>query len=429
VALVSQGEWLSDTDLLVETLTLQQQLQGTSSPVERLEPWLAAVQQRRQQWPTPTDLLQLGVDVVEGVGSLVRPRDWAIALPHRLLRGRRLLLAPSTEAIWPEIPGLALASPLGSPKALLHQLGDRPGGMGRPKRLVLIGQTPLAFAWAQIAQRLGYETRLVFAGEEGLASWDADLLRRLQAGAIAQGIQLCRSVGKLQIRRDQGQLWVCSEQQQWIADQLLVEPIAHLDLQALQPELLGLPRSTLPTNAYLQTRHRRVFACPTNLGPAAAHAAGRLAARNALLWFPCRFDAEQFPRLLPTAPPAAVVGLTLAQARQHWGDRLRVLHLPFQDTLQAQLDQQTEGFCRLLCDPHGRLLGAQVIGPTAAELITPLALLVQQRLTLPALAGTAVWPSRAAALQIAAEQWALRYQERRWQRWWREELFIFWRSL
>jgi pyruvate/2-oxoglutarate dehydrogenase complex dihydrolipoamide dehydrogenase (E3) component len=419
VALISQGEWLAENHLFLETLALQQRLSDNRPVSEALPQEILALLGRRQQLPSPSDLLRQGVDVVEGVGQLLRPRDLSITLPHRQLKGRRLLLTPGVQHRLPDIPGLALVTPLSQPRELLKQLGDR---------LVLIGQTALSLAWAQIAQRLGYRTTLVVPSSDWLDSLETTLANRLLAELAAEAIRV-QVGGVLKIQRDQGEVRVYCQDRYWPADQLLVEPRLSPGLNALPLDLLQEHEPCLVINNSLQTRHRRVFACEPGLPPTAAAAAGRVAARNALLWGKRRFHPERFPSLLPTDPPLSRVGLSFSQARRRWGDRLEIRQIAFQDNLQAQIAQKTGGICQLICSPQGRLLGAQVIGSNAVELITPLSVLVQQQLSITALIGSSVWPSLSLTLQAAAQAWALEHPQSAGWRWWREERFIFWRSL
>lgn len=70
-----------------------------------------------------------------------------------------------------------------------------------------------------------------------------------------------------------------------------------------------------------------------------------------------------------TDPQVAVVGLSERQCRQRRIPYL-VASYPFADHGKAMCLGAAHGFVKLLCDPtRGEVLGAQIVGPEAAELI------------------------------------------------------------
>jgi len=80
------------------------------------------------------------------------------------------------------------------------------------------------------------------------------------------------------------------------------------------------------------------------------------------------------PAAVFTRPQIAAAGLTEAQAVARLGaDRVTVKEQGFGDVAYGWAMEDTEGICKLVADREtGRLLGAHLIGPDAANLIQPL---------------------------------------------------------
>lgn len=165
------------------------------------------------------------------------------------------------------------------------------------------------------------------------------------------------------------------------------------------------------TDAHLRSSNRRVYA----LGDVASreqftHAAGlhgSLFVRNALFKLsPGRADAAPIPRVIYTEPEYAAVGLSEAQARARWGDRVRVLFVPMHDNDRAQTERATQGFTRIIVRSNGAILGAVIVGAHAGESIATVALAIANKLKIAAFTSSFVpaYPTRAEILKRAAGQ-------------------------
>ncbi len=86
--------------------------------------------------------------------------------------------------------------------------------------------------------------------------------------------------------------------------------------------------------------------------------------------------------------------------------RPRVVTLPLAGNARAKMSRQTEGFVRLYCrEETGVVIGGVIVAPDASELILPVALAVQRRLTVDDLASTfTVYPSLSGSVTEAARR-------------------------
>ena len=105
-----------------------------------------------------------------------------------------------------------------------------------------------------------------------------------------------------------------------------------------------------------------------------------------------------------TEPEIADVGVSEAEAFSH-GRKVRVTKVPFSSSAKAMINDDVRGFVKLISDPAtGVVLGGSIVGRHAAELISVVALCVQNQLTVADLAETLfVHPTLSETLIEAAE--------------------------
>ena len=98
---------------------------------------------------------------------------------------------------------------------------------------------------------------------------------------------------------------------------------------------------------------------------------------------------------------------------QRFGKDVVVLRQPFKALMKAHIQDETTGFCKLLVHRNGTLLGAHIVGAQADELIGTIALAMQQKLKIQAIADLVLPSSSLAEIihQTAAEWHRLRLQQ------------------
>jgi pyruvate/2-oxoglutarate dehydrogenase complex dihydrolipoamide dehydrogenase (E3) component len=103
----------------------------------------------------------------------------------------------------------------------------------------------------------------------------------------------------------------------------------------------------------------------------------------------------------------ARVGLTEVQARYQYADDVLVLQQYFKAVAAAQMSGETTGVCKLIVLRNGEILGATLVGSQAGELINVIALAINQRLKIDAIATLApVYPSLTEILDQIAAAWS-----------------------
>jgi pyruvate/2-oxoglutarate dehydrogenase complex dihydrolipoamide dehydrogenase (E3) component len=435
VALVEPQVYNSTADLHHQTLihlgSLSQQMRR--SPFQGLQWGSAAERQLRLHWTearswaeaiaevltaqgSPGHSLELlaaaGVDVVQGQGEFCRLPRWGISVNGRLLRSRAFLLTPATQVRVPAIAGLANVGYL-TFDTLWQQSWQTP-----PDRLFILGSDPRGVELAQVLSRLGTQVTLV-TRTSLLPHADRQASHLIQAQLEAEGVRVLPQAIVHQVEPMGNGILLKVNDRSLAAEALLLATPVHLDLMALNLESVGVvwqPHSIV-VNAKLQTTHSQIYACGEVLGGYSSQTLGQyeaaIALRNALIWPSARVNYPQVPLAVFTDPELARVGLTEAQAQQAYDEPLVVLTQFAKTLTKAQIQAETTGFCKVIVRRNGEIVGAHWVGTAASEAIGMIALAMQQRIKIGAIAQLPLISStHAELLQAIAQQWQHRTQQR-----------------
>jgi len=140
--------------------------------------------------------------------------------------------------------------------------------------------------------------------------------------------------------------------------------------------------------------------------PMLAHAASKegILAAHAIDGEPLDAGDWVVPAAVFTDPEIGTVGMTADEAEEV-GFAPVTGEMPFRASGRAMTTGETDGFVRVVADEEsGALVGAQIVGPDASELIAQLTFAIRQRATLEELANTVhVHPTLSEAVMEAAE--------------------------
>lgn len=249
-----------------------------------------------------------------------------------------------------------------------------------PESMIVMGGGPIGVELAQAFQRLGSavtvvetEDRIMSREDDDVSGFIHDVLAaegvRFETGARGTKVEQSGDTITLVIERKDGTKATIA------AKALLMATGRSPNINGLDLEQAGVAydRTGIPVNRNLQTSQKHIFACgDCNGGFQFTHVAeyeARLAALNARLPFPLlKTDYTSIVWCTFTDPEAASVGLNERTARQK-GIDCKVYTYPFTHIDRALAESDNQGFAKILTDHKRRLVGAQIIGPHAGELI------------------------------------------------------------
>ena len=351
-------------------------------------------------------LRDLGVQFFYGDARLRSPRE--LQLDGDVLRSRHFVLCTGSRPRIPPIPGLVDAGYLTN--LTVFDL-ETP-----PESMVVIGGGPIGVELAQAFARLGTKVTLLQRALRILVRDDAELASLLEARLREEGIDLVTNAEVVQVRRTHGSREVTYRAEQTehtvTASKILVAAGRAPNTEGLDLDQVGVQcgEQGVVVDRYLRTTVRNIWACGDVIGfPQFSHAAeyeAKLVVQNALLPLRGKANFERMPWATFTDPELAHVGLTEAAARER-GVPMEVFRHPFGRDDRALVDDEGYGVVKLVARAgSGKLLGAQILGPRAGELIQQAVLALDRGLSVRHLADAVhVYPTLSVAVQRAAQYW------------------------
>jgi pyruvate/2-oxoglutarate dehydrogenase complex dihydrolipoamide dehydrogenase (E3) component len=263
-----------------------------------------------------------------------------------------------------------------------------------PEHLLIMGGGPIGCELAQAFCRLGARVSLVEMLEI-MPKDDPELVAVVRQSLLDDGVALYerhKVVGAakagpnlaLEIEKD-------GVRQRLEGSHLLVAAGRRPRVRDLGLESAGILHSDkgIQVDARLRTTNRRIYAVGDVVGgPQFTHLAAYHAGiviRNALFRLPAKADLSALPWVTFTDPELAHVGLSEAAARDR--GPIRLLRWPLAENDRAQAEHLHRGFIKVITNARGRILGADIVGPSAGEMIHFWTLAVSRRMKIGAVAG------------------------------------------
>jgi len=149
----------------------------------------------------------------------------------------------------------------------------------------------------------------------------------------------------------------------------------NVDGLDLEEAGVDFSRKGIKTNNTLQTTAKNIYACGNVIGSyqfshIAEYHAG-IAVPNAVLPLPIKRKVNYTNIVWTTFtdPEFAHAGLTEAEARQKYGDNLKIYRFSYDRVDRAKTDMATEGMSKFVCNKKNQILVIHIIGERAAELL------------------------------------------------------------
>ncbi|MDT8900317.1 dihydrolipoyl dehydrogenase [Anaeroselena agilis] len=319
------------------------------------------------------------IHIFRGQGSIVNSARLAVETDEGTvtINCRNMLVATGSVPARPNIPGVPSAAVLTSDELLsLEEV---------PKRLAIIGGGVIGLEFAQMFNGLGTKVSIIEMAEQVLPQEDAEMAGEVLKSLKRQGMQVHLSSAVTEIITAETGTKVKfktkDKDNQVEADYVL---LATGRKPAVPTELVALGAATgaqgaLVVNAQMATTIPGIYAAGDVTGGKLlahkAYAEGRAAVENAL-GSSCGVNYQAVPSCVYIQPELATVGLNENEAAQQ-GREVKLGRFYFRNNGRALCLGERDGLVKVVADSrtHG-ILGAQIFGPQATELISELTLAV-----------------------------------------------------
>lgn len=321
------------------------------------------------------------VDVINGWATLVDKHT--VKVGERLIRAKRILIATGGEPSIPEIVGK-------------EHILDSDGFFAmksQPEKVVIVGAGYIAVELAGLLNALGSETHLVVRKANPLREFDDMLQATLVEQMQQEGITIHRHTQITKIEKNS-------------QSQFDLETNSDAELSSFDAVIYAIGRAPLTsgigieeagieldahgfiaTDEYQNTSVENIYAVGDNTGraqltPVAVAAGRRLSERLFNGKTNEKLDYENIPTVVFSHPAIGTIGLTEQQAREKYGDSVKIYNSSFTAMYTAITKHRQPTKMKLICEgDNERVIGIHIIGLGADEMLQGFAVAVKMGAT------------------------------------------------
>ena len=321
-----------------------------------------------------------GISVLKGKGIVTAPHEIQVETKEGNIQVtcEKMILASGSRPFIPEIPGIHLKGVITSTEALnLSQI---------PESMAILGAGVIGVEFATCFAALGTKVTLLEKQKEFLPETGEEApkeilkhLKRLGIGFRFQSqiIKIEKGDQGLSITYDTGE-----KKEQLSCEVILVAAGRRLNLEDFTQLSLKTKNHAVCVDEFMQTSEKDVYAAgDITGGPLLAHfayAQGRVAAENAL-GKKSTLDPMTVSSCIYTIPEFARVGLTEEEALAK-GVPIKKGYFSFRQNGRALTLGKREGYVKILLNEKEEVIGGEILGTDASEMITEISMAVAAKI-------------------------------------------------
>lgn len=311
------------------------------------------------------------IRVIKGVGTIIDPKTVKIIGSNEEIKSDSIIIATGSVPSSISIDGIDGNSVINSNEVL--QIEELPASMA------IIGGGVIGIEFAQIMQRMDVSVSVIEMMPQILPTEDADMAQMFEGILRKDGIEIFTgaTVKKIEtVNKSKKILFTTKEgTNQKVVEKVLVAVGRSPETNDLGLEKLGINmvEKFIAVNEKMQTNIPCIYAIGDVVGGIMlAHLAsheGRCAAENAS-GMVTNMNYGAVPRCIYTSPEIGCVGLTEAQAREKYGSDVVIGRFPLVGNGKAIILEEIGGLVKVIAEKkHDEVLGVEILGPHATELI------------------------------------------------------------
>ncbi len=330
------------------------------------------------------------VDLVKAEGELVSPTEIRVTGQGgpTSIHANATIVATGSVVALPPIKGIAEAKPLDNVGALsLREI---------PKRLLVIGGGVIGMELGAFYSEIGSEVTVLEMLPLPLAGADPDLVRLLVKALEAHGrFKVVTNAKVTAVERRAGGAAVVTAEvegkaQTFEGDEIVLGAGRVPSLTGAENAGLAMGKRGVQVDERMRTSVSGVYAIGDCTAASfenramLAHVAstqGEIAV-DTILGDDVAMDYGVVPTVVYTHPELASVGLGEAQAKERYGEDVKVARFPFRASGRALALGESDGMVKMITTGKDhRIVGVHVMGPQASELIAEATLAVRLEAT------------------------------------------------
>jgi len=284
-----------------------------------------------------------------------------------------------------------------------------------PEHLTVVGSGVTGVEFVHMFASLGSKVTLIVSRQHVLPGKDPEVAYELEQNFIDRGVNLLKGARSESIERVGDAVVVKCNDGRTVESShalLAIGSIPNSDMLDLDAAGVEHDGGYVPINDFAQSNIPHIYAAGDLSGKLPLSSVATMQGRKIAEHLMGRLSGDDHRYIsyskaasaIFTEPEIADVGVSEVDAFAQ-GRKVRVTKVPFSSAAKALINDDPRGFVKLISDPAtGVVLGGSIVGRHAAELISIIALCVQNQLTTADLASTMfVHPTLSETLLDAAE--------------------------
>lgn len=323
---------------------------------------------------SPERFRSLGAEVLLGNPRFTSPHEVEIETVDGLhkLSAPKLTIATGSSALIIPFPGLAETGFLTNREIFsLKEI---------PRRLLVIGSGPIGIEMGQAMANLGSEVTILTHSDQILPVEDPDMTAPVISSLERKNIKLVYNAVITRASKTAGvknvEYNIRGEEFSWTGDQILAATGRRGNIDGLEIEKAGVETDGrfIKVDSSLRTSRKHIMAIGDVNGKYlfthVAGAEGGVAVRRQVLGLPASMSYSAVPWVTYVKPEIASIGYNEKRA-EIAGLIYKTVETEFSLNDRAQAEGETNGFIKILIDRKDMVIGCQIAGPHAGELISP----------------------------------------------------------
>lgn len=319
---------------------------------------------------------QQEIDVIMGKGKLVDAHT--IEVNNTTLQSDYIVIATGQHSHQLDIEG----------KEYTHDSREFLSMQSLPYSITFIGAGIISIEFASIMIKSGVEVNVIHHTNQALEGFNESHVNKLIQKLKDEGVKFYFSENTKSVKPNAQRFIVETESGKMIETDYVLDATGRKpNVQQIGLEKVGIQFSDrgIEVDDYLRTNVKNIYASGDvinkmipKLTPTATFESNYIAAHILGL----NTDAIQYPPIpsvLYSLPRLSQIGVTVSEAKKD--DTYMIKDIPFGRQMVFEYQNETEAEMSIVLDSHKRLVGAEIYGNDAGDLVNLLVFIINQKLT------------------------------------------------
>lgn len=336
---------------------------------------------------SPEVLQESGIDFINGYAKFLDSH--AVEVNGERVEAKKFILSTGSSPMVPPIDGLDQVDYLTNETIFTLE--------SFPKTMTILGGGAIGVELSQALNRLGVKVTLVEKSERILPKDEEELVLMVQQRLIDEGVMIHTSATAVKAEQNGRNITLHidkdGKEMKVEGEGLLVALGRKANVEGYGLDKAGVEydSKSIQVDDHLETTAKGIYAIGDVVGPYQlshmANTQGITATQNAILPINKKMDYEHVTWCTYTDPELGRSGLSEEEAREKYGDSIRIYEHDYAHLDRANTKKDSIGKVKIILDKKGFILGASVLGDRAGEIISQIQTIKTLHINLGKLSG------------------------------------------